>query len=294
MNRRAIRDSITLTDNNNGKTYTASKRDFESAIRKWKIRIVSLGIVAGIGVGAIATPIIGNMVDNAKNANDTKQAIEMALSTDNYLKNIKSDLTLQKVISAEQAIAIEDLSSAITTYKQLQHKTDKTYNEEIAYMEACKKISESRDLVIDTYTDTIRGKVAKAYGITDAEKIEEIEIGDYIHNSSDGPEHGPRIVLPDGRVITKEYFLNPNLEMDSTLAKNVIRARALRDASGFSENMKIENLPIDEIIKTFEEAKEFDENYTVECKKNGDIQAVKIEKDKEVDDAEVDNAEHDR
>lgn len=277
MKRKAISESITLINNTTGKTFTGKKTDFQKAIKELKIRVGAIGLAVGIGIGGIGVPLISNMANNARNARDSKQAIELAASTDAYLRNIKADPVLQAVISQEQVIGIEELSSAITTYKQLKHKPSRTYSEEQQFMEASRIICESKRLVIDTYTNTIKGKVAEAYGITDPEEIAKIEISDYIHASSSEVEHNPKIVMPDGTVIGKDRFLSFGTEMNSTLANNIISARALLDANGFSENLRVEDLPVDDIIRTFEKAKKFNEEYKVLRNTKGDLKAVEEE-----------------
>ena len=285
MGRKAIRNnvSITITNDSNGKSYTASKRDFEKAIQKWQRRMCSLGLAFGIGLAAMSMPLITHIARDVNNTNSTKQAIEMAVSTDDYLQSIKSNVALQLAISAENITKIEDLKVAINDYKELKYKQGRTYGEEQRYMEACRTICESKTLVINLYTDTIKAKVAEAYGITDPAEIAKIKIQDPIHcSSTDGPEHNPNISMPDGTYIVKDYLFNPNKGMDSTLAENIIKARALLDERGFSENAQIKDLPVDDIIQTFEEAKKFEKNYKISLDKDGNLRTVKLEQTKSI------------
>ena len=70
--------------------------------------------------------------------------------------------------------------------------------------------------------------------------------------------------------------------MDSTLAENIIKARALLDERGFSENAQIKDLPVDDIIQTFEEAKKFEKNYKISLDKDGNLRTVKLEQTKSI------------
>ena len=288
MGKRAIKDNarITLIDNSNGKKYTTDKKTFEKGVKSLKLRMSAVGLAIGLGVGSMTSPIISSMANKINNSNSTKQAIEMAASTEDYLAKVKSDPILQAAISAERVQALEKLELLINDYKQLKHKNDRTYEER--YLEACQAICNSKELVIETYTNTIKAKVAQAYGITEPEKINQIEIKDPITTSStDGLMHNPNIKLPDGTFIVKDYFLNPNKGMDSTLAKNIIKARALIDERQFSDSTKIDELPIENIIETFEDAKNFEKEYKLNVDENGNIKTEKIEQNKQVD-------EHDR
>lgn len=280
MKKRTIKNgpTVTVINNSNGKTFTANKAELQKAIKKWEAKVVAISLAAGLGIGSIATPLITELANSANQSKNTKEAVTMAASTDRYLKSLKENQILQAVISQEETLALEELSSAISTYKKLESKKDKTFGEERRYMEACKKICESKNLIVDTYTDTIKGKVAEAYRITDPEEIEKIEITDLVHGTSTSvSDHNPKIVMPDGTIIEKNSLLNKNQSMNSILAENIVKARSLQDAPAFSENVRVEDLPIDAIIETFEKAKDFEEKYTISCKDNGDLKAVESE-----------------
>lgn len=287
MKKKTIKNAVSVKFiNEEGKTYTTDKKDFNRVIKKWKIQMLALGIV----VGAISPSIITTITNNVRNSEDTKQAIQIAATTDNYLKNLKSSPIMQAVISQEETMKIENLSAAIVNYKELKHKDNKSFREQEEYIQACKTISESKDLVTDMYTDAIKVKVARAYGITDLEEINKIEVTNYTHSTSDGPQ----IVLPDGRTIRKDYFMNKDLSMNETLATHITKARSLREAGEFSENKKIEDLPTDDIIGIFEEAKKFTEDYTIFSNKNGDIEAVETKLNEEITSEPLQNDEVER
>ena len=173
-------------------------------------------------------------------------------------------------------------------YKVLKYRQNKTFDEEQRYIETCKIISESKDIVINAYTDTIKAKVAEAYGITEKEEIDKIEISDFIELATvDGANpHNPQIVMPDGTRIVKDQLFNQDQSMDKTLEKNIIKARALIDEQDFSEYDKIKDLPVDNIIDTFEEAKKFEKNYKLTLDKNGNIKTERIKQAKEADEPE--------
>lgn len=271
-----IKGSITITNNTNGKSYICSEEKMNKAIRNLKTKIAALGLVAGIGIGAISNSVITNLASNVNNAKSTKEAIEMAASTDTYLKRIQENPMLQEVIEQETLAKIDELSSAITTYKDLKYKQNKSFKEEKEYIEACGVISEARLMVMHLYTDAIKAKVASAYGIIDKEDIKQIEVKDYVQDTNNGTKHSPQIILPDGTIIEKNHFGNKNRGMDNNLAQHVINARSLIEAGIFSENKRIKDLPLDEIIDAFEEAKEFEE-CTITTDKKGNIETTQIE-----------------
>lgn len=276
---RKIRGSVTVTDNETGKCRVYSKKEYYQKMRRIKnakTKIAAIGLAAGIGLGTISNSIISNLANNANYIEDTRDAIKMAASTEEYLNRIEENQMLQEVIGQEHVLQIEELSSAINTYKELRYKTDRTFKEEKEYIEACGAISESRELVMNLYTNEIRAKVAEVYGITDEIEIAKIEVKDYIVDTNQGPKHNPQIILPDGTIIKESNFWNNTKGMDRELAEHVIRARSLGEAGMFSENKKIEDLPLDDIINTFEMAKEF-AGYTVEKNSKGDFKTIPTE-----------------
>lgn len=288
MEKKTIKNEVNreITDRNNVKTYKTSKKNHDKSLSKWKRKMASIGLA--FGLGAVTTPVISAIARNVNEAYNTKQAVEMAASTDKYIESIMNNEISQITFDEEDIVKIESLQLAINDYKELKYKQNKTYNEEQKYMDACKTICQSKELVINVYTDTIKSKVAEIYGITDRDEIDKIEITDPVElSTTDGANpHNPQIVMPDGTCIVKRQIFNPDKEMDSTLEKNIIKARALIDERDFSEYDEIKDLPIDNIIDTFEEAKKFEKNYKLTLDKNGNIKTEKIEQSKETDEPE--------
>lgn len=285
MGKRTIKNEVSTRDAevNQVKRFTTSGKSAKKMRKNWKLKMASIGLAAGLG--AVTPSIITNIAQNINETNSTKQAIEMAVSTDKYIENIKSNQTLQITFSDDNIMKMQNLKSAINDYKELKYKKDKTYGEEQRFLDSCRTIGESKSLVIEAYTNTIRAKVAEAYGITDSEEISKIKIGDYIEVGTNGEfAHNPQIEMPDGTCIVKASFFNPNKTMDSTLGKNIIDARALLDEQDFSEDSKIDELPIEKIIKTFEETKKFEKNYKLILDQKGNIKTQNIEQAKETDD----------
>ncbi|MGN1326736.1 MAG: hypothetical protein ACI4VQ_01450 [Clostridia bacterium] len=279
MNRKVSNSKI--GEQSKGK-YLGKKEQTRNAAKKAKTRFAAFLLTAGIGLGAVSTNIIGYMADKANHSQSTKEAITMAKSTRDYLDTLKGNPIMQDVITAENISKIEKFSSAVSTYKQLQYKQDKSLQEEQAYIDACRTICESKELVIDTYTNIIKGKVAKAYGITDPEEIENIEVRDYVDiGEKQDITHNLMVKLPNGTTINSNgnLFSSTNT-MDKKLADAIIEARALLNERYSFENESLENLPMDRIISTFEEAKQFETGYKLSVKANGNLETVKIEQTK--------------
>lgn len=273
--------------------YLGKREQKRSAAKKAKVRLAAVLLSAGIGIGALSSNIIDYMADKANHSESTREAIEMVNSTQKYLDSIKENSIMQDVITAENISKIENFSSAVSTYKQLQYKKEKSLQEEQAYIDACRTICESKDLIIDTYTNIIKGKVAKAYGITAPEEVESIEIRDYVDIGEDqNITHNVMIKLPNGTTINNDgnFFTGTNT-MDKKLENAVIEARALLNERYSFENESLEALPMDRIISTFEEAKEFEAGYKLTVKANQNLETVKVEQTKEVQTAETEQEE---
>lgn len=236
---------------------------------------MALGLAVGIGIGAVTIGKISKVKSFFNNKKSTTEAVEWVKKQEEAGMNYRSQ---ENSVQEEQENAIQEeavkeaakraeLYSAIITYKQLNYKTERSFKEEKDYINACQTIIESKDFVMDIYTNSIKGKVARAYGITDPAEIAQIEVSDYI---KDG-KHAPKIVLPNGTIITEKSFMSKNASMDEKLAKNVIQARALRDAGEFSENKRREDLPIEDIIVVYDYEENFAEYYKVSSDKNGNL-----------------------
>lgn len=267
ITKRTIKNTLSVTfENYQGKTFTRSGQEIERSIRDLKKRVAAVGLAAGITLGAVAPTVISSLANYANTNKSTREAIEWVNKMEKVGKNHRfQENSAQE--EQEEAVKRAELYSAIITYKQLNYKEEKSFKEEKDYINACQKIIESKDFVMDIYTNSIKGKVARAYGITDPAEIAQIEVSDYI---KDG-KHAPKIVLPNGTIITEKSFMSQNASMDETLAKNVIQARALRDAGEFSENKRREDLPIEDIIVVYDYEENFAEYYKVSSDKNGNL-----------------------
>ena len=259
--------------------YLGKREQKRTAAKNAKVRFAAVLLSAGIGIGAVSSNIISYMAEKANHSQSTREAIEIVNSTKKYLETVQQNSIMQDVITAENISKIEKFSSAVSTYKQLQYKQEKSLKEEQEYIEACRTICEFKDLVIDTYTNTIKGKVAKAYGITNPEEVQKIEIEDYVDIGEDqNITHSIMIKLPNETVINNSgnFFTGTNV-MDKKLADAVIEARALLNERYSFENESLSDLPMNRIIITFENAKDFEANYKLAVKANGNLETVKLE-----------------
>ena len=187
-----------------------SRRTKEQPARRYKGKPVQkklsiykkLGLGAatiGLAAGIVGGPIISNMAKGMKNVNDTKAAIQMAADSEEYLNSISQNPIMSKVITQEDVERLADLTQAITTYNSLKNKTDRTFNEEEAYLHACNTIGESKQLVTDNYNAIIKKKIAEAYGIKDPSDVNRIQV--YCDEVFDGSEVSKvtEIKLPTGK-----------------------------------------------------------------------------------------------
>ena len=165
-------------------------------------------------------------------------------------------------------------------------KSDKTFEEEEEYLDVCRTICESKALVIDTYTDTIKNKVAEAYGITDPKEIDSIDVRDYMsYDKGNGKyNHKREIKLPNYIEITENPISNSkfDVKMPEQLAEHVTNARALLDVNYDFSEMSIKDLPVDQIIDTFQEALEFD-NYRIVRDAEGNLSMEEIQQEQTSD-----------
>ena len=239
--------------------------------------------VIGLGTGAVSAQLISNMAENANHAESTREAIVIANTTSKYMKNIRNNVIMKDIITAENMSQLDKLSKAVTTYKQLQYKQGRSLQEEQNYIDACRTICESKDFVIDNYTNVIRAKVATAYGITELDEIANIEIKDYLDiGENQEITHNLMIKLPNGTTINNNgNFFNTTNTMDKKLAEAVIEATSLLNARFSFENQKLEDLPIDRIIKTFEDGIKFESGYDLIAKADGSLGTVKIAQTKD-------------
>lgn len=277
--KRQLRNSPSSTEN---RQYTGARSQRQRAANKARVRIAALGAATLIGVGAIAPTAIQKLANQINYEKDTQTAIEMVASNNEFFADIEEKIIMQTKEGQEQIDQLKALSDAVVQYKELDHKEHRTVEEDQRYIEACKTICDSKDLVIDTYSDIIKSKAAEAYGITGAEEIRNMEVKDYIETSD--MAHLPQITFSDGTMIgTKTTFLSsPKNTMDKTISSAIIEARHLRDVNSEYQNREIKDLPVDDIIKTFEGAKSFEEKYKFSVNEKGQLVAEKIEQSQEV------------
>ena len=277
--KRQLRNSPSSTEN---RQYTGNRSQRQRAAQKAKIRFTAIAAATLIGIGAAAPTAIQKLANQMNYEKDTQTAIEMVASNNEFFADIEEKIIMQTEEGQEQINQLKALSDAVVQYKELNRKDNRTVEEEQLYIEVCKTICDSKDLVIDTYSDIIKSKAAEAYGITDAEEIKNMKVQDYIETSE--MRHLPQITLPDGNVIgTKTIFLSPSKDtLDKTISSAIIEARHLRDVNSEYQNREIKDLPVDDIIKTFEGAKSFEEKYKFSVNEKGQLVAEEIEKSQEV------------
>ena len=241
-----------------------------------KLRLASIALAAGVAIGAGAPTLISTLAKNFNSAQDSKQAVVIASEFDDYITNIEQ---YSQITSLEEVDQLRALENAIQRYNVLKYKSDKTFEEEEEYLDVCRTICESRTLVIDTYTDTIKNKVAEAYGITDPKEIDSIDVHDYMSYDKGNGQYGHRreIKLPNYIEITENPISNSKFDvrMPEQLAENVTNARALIDVGYDFSEMSIKDLPVDQIIDTFQEALEFD-NYRIVRDAEGNLSMEEI------------------
>ncbi len=222
-------------------------------------------LIAGAIAVAAAVGVVTKMARDANQTeHDCKQAIVMA---DEHRRSLAEYPLMQQESYDDDLEQVDMLNEAITIYSELKDK-DRSIDEEQKYLEASRTICESKDLVIDLYTDTIKSKVAKAYGITDPERIEKIKVRDFIN--SDG-EHSPNI-----KVGTLEEISSGKAKVGNKLGKFIIDARHLRDVDYLPE-MQPNELPVDEIISTYSRAMKFGLNYDVLKNQEGKLTIIERE-----------------
>ena len=246
-----------------------------------KLRLASIALAAGVVIGAGAPTLISTLAKNFNSAPDSKQAVVMASEIDDYITNIEQ---YSQITSQEEVDQLRTLENAIQRYNVLKYKSDKTFEEEEEYLDVCRTICESKALVIDTYTDTIKNKVAEAYGITDPKLINIIDVKDNIHiDKSNGKNfHDREIDLKGFATIKDNPRLDTDVQMPEQLAEHVTNARALLDVNYDFSEMSIKDLPVDQIIDTFQEALEFD-NYRIVRDAEGNLSMEEIQQEQTSD-----------
>lgn len=250
-----------------------------SIYKKLGLGAATIGLAAGI----VGGPIISNMAKGMKNVNDTKAAIQMAADSEEYLNSISQNPIMSKVITQEDVERLADLTQAITTYNSLKNKTDRTFNEEEAYLHACNTIGESKQLVTDNYNAIIKKKIAEAYGIKDPSDVNRIQV--YCDEVFDGSEVSKvtEIKLPTGKELKSATSMFFSGSIDKKFVNEIQKSNEL-DEYVFSKDGKIPTETLEKIIENFEDAKVFNSNYKLVTEKNGEkIQMKEIERSKSQD-----------
>lgn len=250
-----------------------------SIYKKLGLGAATIGLAAGI----VGGPIISNMAKGMKNVNDTKAAIQMAADSEEYLNSISQNPIMSKVITQEDVERLADLTQAITTYNSLKNKTDRTFNEEEAYLHACNTIGESKQLVTDNYNAIIKKKIAEAYGIKDRSDVNRIQV--YCDEVFDGSEVSKvtEIKLPTGKELKSATSMFFSGSIDKKFVNEIQKSNEL-DEYVFSKDGKIPTETLEKIIENFEDAKAFNSNYKLVTEKNGEkIQMKEIERSKSQD-----------
>ena len=250
-----------------------------SIYKKLGLGAATIGLAAGI----VGGPIISNMAKGMKNVNDTKAAIQMAADSEEYLNSISLNPIMSKVITQEDVERLADLTQAITTYNSLKNKTDRTFNEEEAYLHACNTIGESKQLVTDNYNAIIKKKIAEAYGIKDPSDVNRIQV--YCDEVFDGSEVSKvtEIKLPTGKELKSATSMFFSGSIDKKFVNEIQKSNEL-DEYVFSKDGKIPTETLEKIIENFEDAKAFNSNYKLVTEKNGEkIQMKEIERSKSQD-----------
>lgn len=250
-----------------------------SIYKKLGLGAATIGLAAGI----VGGPIISNMAKGMKNVNDTKAAIQMAADSEEYLNSISQNPIMSKVITQEDVERLADLTQAITTYNSLKNKTDRTFNEEEAYLHACNTIGESKQLVTDNYNAIIKKKIAEAYGIKDPSDVNRIQV--YCDEVFDGSEVSKvtEIKLPTGKELKSATSMFFSGSIDKKFVNEIQKSNEL-DEYVFSKDGKIPTETLEKIIENFEDAKAFNSNYKLVTEKNGEkIKMKEIERSKSQD-----------
>ena len=215
-----------------------------SIYKKLGLGAATIGLAAGI----VGGPIISNMAKGMKNVNDTKAAIQMAAESEEYLNSISQNPIMSKVITQEDVERLADLTQAITTYNSLKNKTDRTFNEEEAYLHACNTIGESKQLVTDNYNAIIKKKIAEAYGIKDPSDVNRIQV--YCDEVFDGSEVSKvtEIKLPTGKELKSATAMFFSGSIDKKFVNEIQKSNEL-DEYVFSKDGKIPTETLEKIIE---------------------------------------------
>lgn len=279
--------------NNVRSSHTPYRAKKKSLLKNAKFRLASAALAVGVIIGAGTPTLISTLAKDYNLAKDSHQAIEIANEYDDFIASIEQN---SKITSIEDVEELKQLENAIQRYTVLKYKKDKTFAEEHEFLDVCKTICESKNLVIDTYTDSIKSKIAQAYGISDPSQIDSIEVHDYMSLDKGNGKYGHKreIELPGYISITENPVMESEFDykMPKKLAEQVTNARALLDVDYDFSEMKLKDLPIDQIIDTFQEALEFDD-YQIVLDEDGNLSMELIEQDKDQNQPEQEDDDRD-
>lgn len=275
--------------------YKDSKKTKTSLRIKINRAIAVTLTVAVIGdAGAGTKGIITNMVMDHKKAKNAEVAVEIAAEYDKYLNNLEYKFNYgQEVMDSsrydseiyelgreeyskvrEQRVeGAKRLTEAIKTYNELRYERNRTVAQESEYVDACRLIASSTDLVVELYSDAIREKVAIAEKITDPYKIYEIKVR--AEGSSIDSE--PRVTW-----ISTIKVGNSKEKLSKDLQKVVKSARELLDTGKEYDPAKtsFKDAPVDEVIDKYQEAMDFNSNYDITFDKKGNLTLKQREQEK--------------
>ena len=288
--RREIRGA--KTSNPDRGIYHGSRKSREDAwktVKKYLAVMALAGGAIGYVAGATTGPMISQMAKSFNSSNNTQASVELAAEYDNYLELVKSNLAqkesqienmsdgnsyaettkrLFKIEKQEKIDGVTGLNGAVKTYNELRYKKDRTFNEEKEFLDACQKICESEQVVIDVYTDAIVDKAADAYGFSEGYMKSQIEVKapGYYNKGNGKYEYVPQINIP-----------GKDVKLSKDLKKEVMNARCLLDEEYSFSTMSVDELPVDKIIDVYQDAIEF-ENYDITIGTQGEL--VMTERDK--------------
>ena len=293
--RREIRGA--RTSNPNRGNYHGSRKSREDAwktIKKYFAVIALAGGAIGYVAGATTGPMISKMAEDFNASKNAQMAVELAAQYDDYFELVRSNLaqreyqidnmpdsnpyaeTTKRLFQIEKQDKIEgltELNDAVKKYNELRYKSDRSLNEEKDYLDACQRICESEQVVIDVYTDAIVDKVADAYGIKEEYMKSQIDVkapGQF-NNAKGKYEYTAQIDVP-----------NKDVKLSKELQAQVINARSLLDEGYSFSSMSVDELPVDKIIDVYQDAIKF-ADYDITIGANGELVMAEREKSEKIE-----------
>lgn len=242
-----------------GRRQAQDRKKQQDAIKHLKNRLVAFALILA-GVTGTLTGVITKAKNKSNEAKNTQEAIIMASE---YIDSIQEQLSNTTIQEYSKIHSLQELNDSIIIYSELGEKGKRSADEEKRYIDACTSICENKDFVKDVYTDTIKSKIAEAYGITDPYQIMRIIVKDIVYTPFPTYDHNPQIKLPDGTEIFED-------SMDKKLQDAIINARHLIDVD-YDSNMNFKDLPVQDIVNTYKNAMSFQLDYKVSVDKDGKL-----------------------